>query len=62
MLLNCDADTLTRAAHLDRARTLLAEALAIVDQHANAPEVGARLQTVIETLDDPLPGSSASFT
>ena len=35
---------------LVRARQLLEEALKLIDEHAEAPELGARLQEVIEGL------------
>jgi hypothetical protein len=38
------------AQHLDRARALLEEALQLIDAHAGAPELGARVQEVIEAL------------
>jgi hypothetical protein len=31
---------------------LLEEALAIIDSHADAPELGARLQEIIDSLRD----------
>ena len=36
---------------LVRARQLLAEALQLIDEHAEAHELGARLQEVIENLE-----------
>ena len=36
---------------LVRARQLLEEALQLIDEHAAAPELGARLQEVIENLE-----------
>ena len=35
---------------LIRAQSLLEEALQLIDEHAQAPEIGARLQEVIEGL------------
>jgi len=35
---------------LNRAQSLLEEALAIIDSHADAPELGARLQEIIDSL------------
>ena len=37
---------------LDHAQALLKEALALIDGHADAPDIGARLQEVIDALGD----------
>lgn len=39
------------AQHLGRARALLEQALQLIDAHAGAPELGARVQEVIEALE-----------
>lgn len=42
-------DNLARQS-LERAQFLLEEALNLIDEHAEAPELGARLQEVIDRL------------
>ena len=39
------------AQHLGRERALLEQALQLIDAHAGAPELGARVQEVIEALE-----------
>ena len=57
MLAACDdSDRSFNDVHRDRALKLLSAALDILDQHADLPEVGARLQGVIDALDPDVPG------
>ena len=43
------------ASPVKRAQSLLAEALELIDSHADAPEIGARLQEVIDALQSRYP-------
>jgi hypothetical protein len=49
---NQDADQTSNEAPLDRAMSMLVEALQILDAQGVPPELGARLQGVIEDLND----------
>ncbi|MCH8614868.1 hypothetical protein LZ016_01940 [Sphingomonas sp. SM33] len=49
---NQDADQTSNQAPLDRALSMLVEALQILDAQEVPPELGARLQGVIEDLND----------
>jgi len=49
---NQDADQTSNQAPLDRALSMLVEALQVLDAQEVPPELGARLQGVIEDLND----------
>jgi len=47
-----DGDRLPRCVQLERAIALLNEALNIIDDLADRPDIGARLQQVLESLQE----------
>ena len=47
---NAQWDDSSARGSLLRAQALLEEALQLIDQHGNAPEIGARLQDVIDRI------------
>lgn len=51
-------DRLPRCAQLERVIALLSEALNIVDDLADRPDIGARLQQVLESLQEDCLGTS----
>lgn len=60
LLATCDdSDRSFNDHHRDRARQLLTAALEILDEHADLPEVGARLQGVIDALAPKIPKGRA---
>ena len=60
MLATCDdSDRSFDHHHRDRALQLLTAALEILDEHADLPEVGARLQGVIDDLAPRIPRGRA---
>ena len=60
MLATCDdSDRSFHDPHRDRALQLLTAALEILDEHADLPEVGARLQGVIDALAPKIPRGRA---
>jgi hypothetical protein len=60
LLATCDdSDRSFDNHHRDRALQLLTAALEILDEHADLPEVGARLQGVIDDLAPRIPRGRA---
>jgi hypothetical protein len=60
LLATCDdSDRSFDNHHRDRALQLLTAALEILDEHADLPEVGARLQGVIDDLAPSIPRGRA---
>lgn len=51
-----DASGDSQRASLDRVKSLIEDALQIIDQACVAPEIGARLQEIVDSLDARLTG------